>query len=189
MVPPAVCDLLRSTVMHHCQAQQLDGKKTWRTLYTYTKMDLPCCEIQKVTEITQRLIANINQILSLLFKTPIELHPRSWKEPHFLRYQHGSEEDHVGVESHYDGSDFTWSLMLSRPDEYDHGGTYIRPLRTTLRLDQGQVLIHPGDLFHTGLDITHGVREYVTIGRNLLKDSHCFTSSDWSFVSWMDGIP
>jgi hypothetical protein len=190
LVPPAVCDILRSTISQHCQTQKLNGQITWRTLYTYTKMDLPCCEIAKVQDISQQLIDNINGLLSLLFAAgdqhehdtnnndkngplPIVLRPRSWKEPHFLRYEYRDNDDgngnttnngpvpHVGVESHYDGSDFTWSLMLSRPNEYDGGGTYIRTLRTTLRLDQGQVLLHPGDLYHTGLDITSGVREYV----------------------------
>jgi hypothetical protein len=190
LVPAAVCDILRSTISQHCQTQKLTGQITWRTLYTYTKMDLPCCEIAKVQDISQQLIDTINGLLSLLFAAagqhddtnnsdsngpllPIVLRPRSWKEPHFLRYEYRDNDDknghtithgpppHVGVESHYDGSDFTWSLMLSRPNEYDGGGTYIRTLRTTLRLDQGQVLLHPGDLYHTGLDITSGVREYV----------------------------
>jgi hypothetical protein len=228
LVPPAVCRLLRSTITQHCLTQQRNGQVTWRTLYTYTKRDLPCCEIAKVNEIAQQLIDTINGLLSLLFghhndddhhnnnndddhnnKNMIVLRPRSWKEPHFLRYEHADnysssshqkqnqsdhhksaarsaggtgganstapvhpispisppyqqqQQQHVGVESHYDGSDFTWSLMLSRPDEYCGGGTYLRTLRTTLRLDQGQVLLHPGELYHTGLNITSGVREYV----------------------------
>jgi hypothetical protein len=222
LVPAAVCQLLRSTIRQHCVTQQRDGQETWRTLYTYTKRDLPCCEIAKVNEIAQQLIDTINGLLSLLFghhnddhhhnnnnhdgnNNMIVLRPRSWKEPHFLRYEHADDysshhnkrnqsdhhhqaatksagpggadsggpvhpisppqqpQQHVGVESHYDGSDFTWSLMLSRPDEYSGGGTYIRTLRTTLRLDQGQVLLHPGELYHTGLDITSGVREYVCL--------------------------
>ena len=68
---------------------------------------------------------------------------------------------HSGVETHFDGSDFTWSLMLSPRDNYEGGGTYIRCLQQTLRLQQGQVLLHPGALFHAGADITAGCREYV----------------------------
>jgi predicted 2-oxoglutarate/Fe(II)-dependent dioxygenase YbiX len=169
MVPAAVCDILRSTVDHHCRTQTMRGKTSWRTLYTYTKMDLPCCEVPNVTDIAQTLITNVNGLLSFIFNTPVALNPRSWKEPHFLRYEHASNttstnpitSPHVGVESHYDGSHFTWSLMLSRPEDYSGGGTFVRQLRTTLRLDQGQVLLHPGDLYHTGIDITSGVREYV----------------------------
>ena len=68
---------------------------------------------------------------------------------------------HSGVETHFDGSDFTWSLMLSPREQYEGGGTYIRCLQQTLRLQQGQVLLHPGALFHAGADITAGCREYV----------------------------
>lgn len=59
---------------------------------------------------------------------------------------------------HYDGCDITWQLMLTRLDEYEGGGTYFRCLRKTLKLEQGQVLIHPGELYHKGLDITSGIR-------------------------------
>jgi len=59
---------------------------------------------------------------------------------------------------HYDGSALTWSLSLSDPSEFSGGGTYFRFLRKTLRLRQGQVLVHPGDLFHKGVDITAGER-------------------------------
>ena len=34
--------------------------------------------------------------------------------------------------------------MLTRIDEYEGGGTYFRSLRKTVKLQQGQVLVHPG---------------------------------------------
>ena len=36
--------------------------------------------------------------------------------------------------------------LLSGHDEYDGGGTYIRCLRRTIVLKQGQILVHPGEL-------------------------------------------
>jgi len=65
---------------------------------------------------------------------------------------------HTGIEMHYDGCDVTWQAMLTRLDEYEGGGTYFRCLRKTIRLEQGQVLVHPGELYHKGIDITYGVR-------------------------------
>jgi hypothetical protein len=35
--------------------------------------------------------------------------------------------------------------MLTRMDEYEGGGTYFRSLRKTIKLQQGQVLVHPGE--------------------------------------------
>jgi len=38
------------------------------------------------------------------------------------------------------------------------GGTYFRCLKKTVILRKGQVLIHPGNLYHRGVDITSGNR-------------------------------
>jgi hypothetical protein len=38
------------------------------------------------------------------------------------------------------------------------GGTYFRSIRKTIRLKKGQVLVHPGDLYHKGVDIISGHR-------------------------------
>jgi len=48
--------------------------------------------------------------------------------------------------------------MLSQESEFTGGGTYFRELRKTVKLKQGQALLHPGALFHKGLDITAGTR-------------------------------
>ena len=38
------------------------------------------------------------------------------------------------------------------------GGTYFSCLQRTIKLKKGQVLIHPGDLYHKGVDIKSGIR-------------------------------
>lgn len=134
----------------------------------------------------------------------MKLRPRSWKEPHLLLYQASTRicfllllfakiilmttsfspqtqaldghDPHTGIEMHYDGCDITWQAMLTRLDEYEGGGTYFRCLRQTIRLQQGQVLVHPGELYHKGVDITYGVRTLLvcfTDGMNpkILDDS------------------
>ena len=65
--------------------------KGWRTLYTYTKMDLPCSEIKGLAEnVTNCIMENIVNIVGEVYGKKIEasnLRPRSWKEPHLLKYQ------------------------------------------------------------------------------------------------------
>lgn len=51
--------------------------------------------------------------------------------------------------------------MLSDQSEYEGGGTYIHALRRTVILKKGQVLVHPGELYHKGVDITSGERRLV----------------------------
>lgn len=78
---------------------------------------------------------------------------RSCSSPYDL-----TSSQHAEIYKHYDGCDVTWQAMLTRNDEYEGGGTYFRCLRKTVKLRQGQVLVHPGELYHKGLDITYGVR-------------------------------
>jgi len=59
------------------------------------------------------------------------------------------------------GCDVTWQLMLTDINDYGGGGTYFRSLKKTVKLRKGQALIHPGELYHKGLDITFGIRELV----------------------------
>lgn len=48
--------------------------------------------------------------------------------------------------------------MLSSEQDYDGGGTYFKALNQTLKLKIGQVLVHPGNLLHSGIGITRGER-------------------------------
>jgi hypothetical protein len=66
-----------------------------------------------------------------------------------------------GTASHTDNSGYkyiTVNAVLSAQDEYTGGGTHITVLDETIRLQQGEMLIHLGDLEHSGKDIKGGVR-------------------------------
>lgn len=152
---------------------------SWRKLYTYTKMDLPCSEVTSIEAIMTQLMDDIKAVCGEVFQNPEgcqKLRPRSWKEPHLLKYVNTKDHKHTGIEMHYDGCDITWSLMLSdyatskvvprdsketESDQcldYRGGGTYMRCLQQTVLLKKGQILVHPGELYHKGVPITHGER-------------------------------
>jgi len=59
---------------------------------------------------------------------------------------------------HHDRCDVTANLSLSRHDAYSGGGTYIAALNRVIKLEQGEVLLHPGQLLHGGMPITAGTR-------------------------------
>jgi hypothetical protein len=168
LLTPEECDLARCMADDHVRQVNESGNRvpTWRTLYTYTKQDLPCGEVKNLnTRVTDGIMEAVKGIVGEAFGNPkgaAKLRARSWKEPHLLLYQHLEGKPlHTGVEMHYDGCDVTWNCVLSKSSEYDGGGTYIRALRKTVRLEQGQVLIHPGELYHKGCDITNGVRALI----------------------------
>jgi len=62
------------------------------------------------------------------------------------------------VALHHDRCDVTANLSLSRHDAYSGGGTYIAALNRVIKLEQGEVLLHPGQLLHGGMPITAGTR-------------------------------
>lgn len=168
LLTPEECDLARCMADDHVRQINESGNQvpTWRTLYTYTKQDLPCGEVKNLnTRVTDGIMEAVRGIVGEVFGNPkgaAKLRARSWKEPHLLLYQHLEGKPlHTGVEMHYDGCDVTWNCVLSKSSEYDGGGTYIRALRKTVKLEQGQVLIHPGELYHKGCDISNGVRALI----------------------------
>jgi len=124
-------------------------------------MDLPCTEVAELKEPMDHIMSSIKSICGKIFENEngcSNLRPRSWKEPHLLKYLNNPDKKHTGIEMHYDGCDITWSLMLTDSDEYDGGGTYVRCLRKTVKIRKGQVLVHPGELYHKGVPITSGCR-------------------------------
>jgi hypothetical protein len=86
-------------------------------------MDLPCCEVRFLKRITDQVVDNVVKVVGEVFSCPkgaASLKPRTWKEPHLLRYQKiEGRTVHTGVELHWDGSHITWQLMLSDENEYD----------------------------------------------------------------------
>lgn len=168
LLNPETCELVRKMTDDHVRKVHDDGNRvpTWRTLYTYTKQDLPCCEVKNLSEqVTNSITESVKDVVGEICNNKIEaakLRERSWKEPHLLLYQHLEGKPlHTGVDMHYDGCHISWICMLSKSGDYEGGGTYIRALKMTIKLKQGQVLVFPGELYHKGCDITNGVRAMI----------------------------
>ena len=79
------CNSIRSCVDHHVKKVIQSGTNapTWRTLYTYTKMDLPCGEVEGMSTIyTDKIIRDIAKIIGEVFgeqRKAANLRARSWK--------------------------------------------------------------------------------------------------------------
>jgi hypothetical protein len=92
MVRNEVCDLIRQYTDVHVKYLASIGRTdlSWRTLYTYTKMDIPCCEVPGVTLIVDEILRKVKGVIGYVFGRPrlaSAMIPRSWKEPHLLLYQ------------------------------------------------------------------------------------------------------
>ena len=71
------------------------------------------------------------------------------------------DRDHPGLETHVDGSEYSFSLPLN--DGFGGGGTFFQYLGSSVRPRVGEALVHPGDLRHGGAPVVRGVR-YVLVG-------------------------
>jgi len=131
-------------------------------LYTLTAQHLQCKNIPDLLEVTGDTFRELSGAISTLFEekltpgTIIEF--ESDGEPHLVKYQGNTNK---GTILHTDNSKYvsiTLNAALSNTEEYLGGGTFIQVLNQTIHLQQGEMLIHLGDLEHAGVDIHGGVR-------------------------------
>jgi len=129
-------------------------------IYTLTSQHMQCKDVPGFLHVTKQLFRDLLEEMHSLF--PDQLHKGSIDfatdtEPHLVKYSGKAR----GTKMHTDNSQFVYitvNVLLSDNADFDGGGTYIKVLDDTIRLEQGEMLIHLGDLEHAGADITSGVR-------------------------------
>jgi hypothetical protein len=180
-LPCSLHPLLSVIIGKSEQHVRLTRNGNWTTnLYSLTKQDVPVSDLPGGLALTQALTDYVVQSIQALYHEPFiasrgaaggmaasgavatrgpDVHMDK-NQPHVLKYCQG----HSGVTLHYDRCDVTACLMLSDASEYRGGGTYFPSLEsdggggTTVFLDRGDLLLHPGKLVHAGRDITSGSR-------------------------------
>jgi hypothetical protein len=84
LLSPEVCDEIRMMADNHTREVHKSGlnTETWRTLYTYTKMDLPVAEVKDMTKkYTEQILLDVKKIVGEIFggnmrKEAMNLRPR-----------------------------------------------------------------------------------------------------------------
>lgn len=127
---------------------------SWKTdLYSLTRQDVPLRNVPRAYELAKPIISYMKQWLFHFYMKDI-IHPYNdtkkrhnvihfdKNQPHILKYS--VQDGHTGVRLHHDRSDFTVSLMMSRPEDYTGGGTYFPEIGSTIMLDYGEFILHPG---------------------------------------------
>ncbi|CAM9397292.1 unnamed protein product, partial [Heterosigma akashiwo] len=120
------------------------------------------------------------ELLPRLFPAVVDAFPSLQTSPENLRLgdcriiKYDASEGRVELGMHRDGLLVTANIALNSNQEYTGGGTLIEELITQsgkepsvrsaipIRLEQGHVLLHPGDIRHCGAPITSGIR-YVLV--------------------------
>lgn len=119
----------------------------------YPTTDLP---VLKIGAISNFILLSFNSIFSRIknsysLTSNIEF---NIKDLFIVKY---STEMQNELEIHNDGSFLSTNILLSSPNDFEGGGTYFADGTTTL-LEQGDLLVHSGQIKHSGVKITKGTR-------------------------------
>jgi hypothetical protein len=153
-LPSALIPLLQRLIAHSeafCRTQP----HGWRThLYTLTKQDVALSAVPGGLDLAAPVTACILEHIRVLYHVPAIRMDRN--QPHVLKYVSGGDAACRGVGLHYDRCDVTANLLLAHA--FRGGGTFFPAALTTVHLQPGEFLLHPGSLIHQGLDVTAGTR-------------------------------
>ena len=139
---------------------------------------VPVCQVKaipKMKVLLDPVVEHIKAVVERLFNCEAgSVSCKNDNEPHLVKY---TGDQHRGVCMHTDSADVTLNVALSDPGDFRGGGTYFEALdqvrwhvnlllariplilvRQTVLLNQGEMLIHKGELKHKGVEIDSGVR-------------------------------
>lgn len=160
----AVCaknDIYKGTLFTPDQCNQLklmSERHAYRSNPSWKGM--PCKSVPGYISATDVHFQHLFREMHSLFLGRIRegsIRYESANEPHLVKYGGDTMQ---GAPLHTDNThkSLTINVLLSEGNDFGGGGTYIEAIDRTLKLKQGEVLIHPGNLEHAGRDITFGVR-------------------------------
>mmetsp|Transcript_31611 Transcript_31611/g.78248 ORF Transcript_31611/g.78248 Transcript_31611/m.78248 type:complete len:258 (+) Transcript_31611:155-928(+) len=73
------------------------------------------------------------------------------------------------LKPHRDGSVLSFNIALNMASEFEGGGTWFASTDSSLRLEQGEMLMHASGCLHAGSPITSGTR-FILVGFVILVD-------------------
>ena len=97
-----------------------------------------------------------------------------------VRYS-ASENEQRALETHADGSVFSFNILLSEADEFVGGGTAFEATNCVVKPARGAAVVHSGDIRHGGREITRGERYilvgFVNLDREVVRIPYCVAHS------------
>lgn len=132
-------------------------------IYTLTAQHMACESIPGFISTTEEIFRQLLRELYTLFQGRVKrgsIEMETSGEPHLVKYNGKAKGTvlHTDNDDEYSANSITVNVLLSDNDDFGGGGTYISAIDKTIKLEQGEMLIHLGNLEHAGADITFGVR-------------------------------
>lgn len=134
-----------------------NGGWTTRRHVKYPTTDLPVKNIQPIFNF---VLLSYNEIFAKIKKSYVLPETIEFNISDFFVVKYNSEMQNE-LELHNDGSFLSINILLSNPSDFEGGGTFFND-NTITYLEQGDVLVHSGQVKHSGVKITKGTR-YVLV--------------------------
>lgn len=161
--PEQCAQLNRMSEYHAYKGTGKVGAGWTNEIYTLTAQHMACNAVPGFLSTTDGVFRQLMRELYSLYPGRVRrgsIEFESSGEPHLVKYNGKAK----GTELHTDNDDefasksITINALLSASDDFGGGGTYITAIDQTIHLQQGEMLIHLGNLEHAGAEITFGVR-------------------------------
>jgi len=158
------CDQLNRMSEYHAYGE-LDTVNTGWTneIYTLTAQHMACKSVPGFISTTDDIFRQLLRELYDLYPGRVQRGTIEFEtigEPHLVKYNGKAKGTvlHTDNDDEYASKSITINALLSDTDDFGDGGTYISAIDKTIKLEQGEMLIHLGNLEHAGAEITFGVR-------------------------------
>lgn len=122
----------------------------------YPTTDIPLESIKSVFNMFSYYFHSINTIIKNNYQINKNI---NIYDCFVVKYEHNKQNK---LDLHIDECDITINILLSKDTDFDGGGTYFKYNNLTVKLKQGDILIHNGSLEHAACQITSGNR-YVLV--------------------------
>jgi len=159
---PEQCAQLNRMSEYHAYKGIEDSSWTDQ-IYTLTAQHMACRSVPGFISTTEDIFRQLLRELYNLFSGRVKggsIYMETPGEPHLVHYKGKAKGTvlHTDNDDEYASKSITVNAVLSDNDDFGGGGTYISAIDKTIKLEQGEMIIHLGNLEHAGTDITFGVR-------------------------------
>jgi len=161
---PEQCAQLNRMAEYHAYKGIGEINAGWTDqIYTLTAQHMACESVPGFISTTDDIFRQLLRELYTLFPGRVKrgsIEMETSGEPHLVHYKGKAKGTvlHTDNDDEYASKSITVNAVLSDNDDFGGGGTYISAIDKTIKLEQGEMIIHLGNLEHAGTDITFGVR-------------------------------
>jgi len=145
----------------------------------YPTTDLPISNISNISNLVKNIVVyDIFPLIESVYK--VNKYFLDCNDIFIVKYKDNEQNK---LERHKDGSAFSFNILLNSENNFEGGGTIINEEGKDILVHntKGSLILHSGQVFHSGNIITKGVR-YILVGFiSYLKNYHLINNTEYNY--------